>query len=101
MPDLRASVENTLSHRVLVGRAEIGAAWSKFSHEGRGYLGRKFGDPSFNAPICAKLFDDEDGEDYSLAWSRPDGVGSNKKQSKVLATGPGHLISRIKCTHPA
>jgi len=71
IPDLCASVENTLSHRVLVGRAEIGAAWSKCSHEGRGYLGRKFGDPSFNAPICAKLFDDEDGEEYSLAWSRP------------------------------
>ena len=28
VPDLRASGENAPSHRVLVGRAEIGAAWS-------------------------------------------------------------------------
>ena len=55
----------------LVGRAEIGAAWSKRSNEGRDYLGLKLDDPSFNAPIYANLFDDEDGEGYSLIWSRP------------------------------
>ena len=49
------------SHRVLVGRAEIGAAWSKRSNEGRDYLGLKLDDPSFNAPIYANLFDDEEG----------------------------------------
>ena len=32
--------------RVLVGRAEIGAAWSKRSNEGRDYLGLKLDDPS-------------------------------------------------------
>ena len=41
VPDLRASGENAPSHRVLVGRAEIGAAWTKKSNEGREYLGRK------------------------------------------------------------
>ena len=55
----------------LVGRVEIGAAWSKRSNEGREYLGLKLDDPSFNAPIFANLFDDEDGEGYSLIWSRP------------------------------
>jgi len=73
VPDLRASGENAPSHRVLVGRAEIGAAWSKRSNEGRDYLGLKLDDPSFNAPIYANLFDDEDGEGYSLIWSRPNG----------------------------
>ena len=56
---------------MFVGRAEIGAAWSKTSNEGRGYLGLKLDDPSFNAPIYANLFDDEDGKGHSLIWSRP------------------------------
>ncbi|MBP9950302.1 MAG: DUF736 domain-containing protein [Cypionkella sp.] len=71
VPDLRASGENAPSHRVLVGRAEIGAAWSKQSNEGRAYLGLKLDDPSFAAPIYANLFADEDGEGHSLIWSRP------------------------------
>jgi uncharacterized protein (DUF736 family) len=69
--ETRATGENAPSHRVLVGRAEIGAAWSKRSNEGRDYLGLKLDDPSFTAPIYANLFDDEDGEGYSLIWSRP------------------------------
>ena len=73
VPDLRATGENVPSHRVLVGRAEIGAAWSKTSNEGRAYLGLKLDDPSFNAPIYANLFDDEEGEGFSLIWSRPSG----------------------------
>ena len=66
------------SHRVLVGRAEIGAAWSKRSNEGRDYLGLKLDDPSFTAPIYANLFDDEDGDGYSLIWSRPNGRRSGE-----------------------
>ena len=73
IPDPRANGDNAPSHRVLVGRAEIGAAWSKRSGEGRDYLGLKIDDPSFNAPIYANLFDDEDGEGYSLIWSRSNG----------------------------
>ncbi|AGT11574.1 DUF736 domain-containing protein [Paracoccus aminophilus] len=71
VPDLRATGENAPSHRILVGRAEIGAAWSKRSTEGRDYLGLKLDDPSFSHPIYANLFDDEDGEGHSLIWSRP------------------------------
>jgi uncharacterized protein (DUF736 family) len=71
--EARASGENAPSHRVFVGRAEIGAAWSKTSNEGRAYLGLKLDDPSFNAPIYANLFDDEEGEGFSLIWSRPNG----------------------------
>jgi uncharacterized protein (DUF736 family) len=62
--------DNAPSHRVYVGRAEIGAAWSKRSDAGRDYLSVKLDDPSFNAPIYANLVDDEDGESYTLIWSR-------------------------------
>jgi uncharacterized protein (DUF736 family) len=65
------SGDSAPSHRVYVGRAEIGAAWSKRSSEGRDYLSLKLDDPSFTAPIFANLFDDEDAESYSLIWSRP------------------------------
>ena len=71
VPETSRSAENAPSHRVFVGRAEIGAAWSKRSNEGRDYLGLKLDDPSFTAPIFANLFDDEGGEGYSLIWSRP------------------------------
>jgi uncharacterized protein (DUF736 family) len=65
------SNENAPSHRIYVCRAEIGAAWSKRSEEGRDYLSLKLDDPSFNAPIYANLFDDEGGEGCTLLWSRP------------------------------
>ena len=71
VPETNRSGENAPSHRVFVGRVEIGAAWAKRSNEGRDYLGLKLDDPSFTAPIFANLFDDEDGEGYSLIWSRP------------------------------
>ena len=71
VPDTRASGENAPSHRVFVGRVEIGAAWSKQSNEGRNYLGLKLDDPSFTAPIYANLVEDEDGQSHSLIWSRP------------------------------
>ena len=70
VPETSRSGESAPSHRIYVGRAEIGAAWSRRSNEGREYLGLKLDDPSFTAPIFANLFDDEDGEAYSLIWSR-------------------------------
>ena len=71
VPETRANGENAPSHRVFVGRAEIGAAWAKQSNEGRNYLGLKLDDPSFTAPIYANLVEGEDGQGYSLIWSRP------------------------------
>jgi uncharacterized protein (DUF736 family) len=70
VPETNRSNDNAPSHRVYVGRAEIGAAWSKRSTEGRDYLSVKLDDPSFNAPIYANLFGDEDGEGFTLIWSR-------------------------------
>jgi uncharacterized protein (DUF736 family) len=71
VPEPNRANDNAPSHRVYVGRAEIGAAWSKRSEEGRDYLSLKLDDPSFTAPIYANLFNDEDGDGYTLIWSRP------------------------------
>ena len=70
VPESNRSNDNAPSHRIFVGRADIGAAWSKRSEEGRDYLSLKLDDPSFAAPIYANLFDDQDGEGYTLIWSR-------------------------------
>jgi uncharacterized protein (DUF736 family) len=70
VPETNRANDNAPSHRIYVGRAEIGAAWSKRSNEGRDYLSVKLDDPSFNAPIYANLFDDEEGDGYTLIWSR-------------------------------
>jgi uncharacterized protein (DUF736 family) len=70
VPETSRTSDNAPSHRVFVGRAEIGAAWSKRSSEGRDYLSVKLDDPSFTTPIYANLFDDEGGETFSLIWSR-------------------------------
>jgi uncharacterized protein (DUF736 family) len=69
-PETNRANDNAPTHRVYVGRAEIGAAWAKRSNEGRDYLSVKLDDPSFNAPIYANLFEDEDGEGHTLIWSR-------------------------------
>ena len=65
--------ENAPSHRVFVGRAEIGAGWSKRSNEGRDYLSVKLDDPSFPAPIYATLIAVDGQEGLQLIWSRPNG----------------------------
>ena len=70
VPEPSRVSDNAPSHRVFVGRAEIGAAWSKRSNEGRDYLSVKLDDPSFTAPIYANLFDDAEGETFTLIWSR-------------------------------
>jgi len=70
VPEASRSGDNTPSHRVYVRRVEIGAGWSKRSNEGRDYLSVKLDDPSFNAPIYANLFADEDGDGFTLIWSR-------------------------------
>jgi uncharacterized protein (DUF736 family) len=68
VPESSRANDNAPSHRVYVGRAEIGAAWSKRSNEGRDYLSVKLDDPSLIAPIYANLV--EDGDAFALIWSR-------------------------------
>jgi uncharacterized protein (DUF736 family) len=76
VPETSRASDNAPSHRILVGKAEIGAAWAKRSSEGRNYLGTKLDDPSFAAPIYANLIADEDDKTHSLIWSRPNGKRS-------------------------
>ncbi len=47
--EMNRANDNAPSHRVFVGKAEIGAAWSKRSNEGRDYLSAELDDPSFTA----------------------------------------------------
>ena len=70
VPEANRANDNAPSHRIMVGKAEIGAAWAKRSNEGREYLGLKLDDPSFNSPIYAHLFDDDGADTFSLIWSR-------------------------------
>ena len=58
------------SHRIYVGEAEVGAAWSKRTNENRPYLSVKLDDPSFVAPVFAQLFENDEGL-YDLVWNRP------------------------------
>ena len=71
VPEASPTNDNAPTHRIFVGKAEIGAAWTKKSNEGRSYLSVKFDDPSFANPIYANLFDDDDGNGSTLIWSRP------------------------------
>lgn len=71
VPEPNRSGDNAPSHRVYVGRAEVGAAWTRQTSEGRDYLSLKLDDPAFTAPVFASLFDDGEGKGHSLVWSRP------------------------------
>src|SRR3546814_17219562 len=63
VPETNPPSDNAPSHRVFVGRAEIGAGWSKTSADNRDYISIKLDDPSFYQPIYARLFDDERSEE--------------------------------------
>ena len=67
------SNDNAPTHRVFVGKAEIGAAWTKRSDAGRNYLSVIFFYDRLTSEIYANLFDDEDADTFSLIWSRPNG----------------------------
>jgi len=73
--DTRCASENSPSHRVEIGKIDLGAAWTKRSEKDRDYLSVKLDAPNFNAPIYAALVQDESdqsGESYLLVWSRSD-----------------------------
>ena len=60
--------EKAPDFRVYAGDAEIGAAWSATSKEGKSYLSVKLDDPSFAAPILGRLVETEKG--LALVWNR-------------------------------
>ena len=57
-------------YRVLAGALEIGAAWKRQSKADKPYLSVKLDDPSFPAPVNARLIESEDGS-ANLYWTRP------------------------------
>ena len=61
--------DNGPDYRVLAGATEIGAAWKRQSAANKPYLSVKLDDPSFSAPVNARLIDAEDGT-ANLYWSR-------------------------------
>ncbi|SCB51849.1 Protein of unknown function [Bradyrhizobium shewense] len=75
---------------------EIGAAWFKRSKEDRNYLGLKLDDPSSTAPIFANLFADEQGEGFSLIWSRPSRRNGDCPDPQCLArlVRAGHYLAQ-------
>jgi uncharacterized protein (DUF736 family) len=58
------------SHRIYVGRSEIGSAWPKTTDDDRDYLSLTFDFPGLVAPIYAILIKDKDSDGYIAAWSR-------------------------------
>ena len=54
--------------RVYAANADIGAAWSATSKEGKDYLSVKLDDPSFPAAILCRLVSTDKG--HSLVWTR-------------------------------
>ena len=80
VPETNRASDNAPSRRVFVGRAEIGATWSKCSSKGRDYLSVKLDDPSFTTPIYANLFDDERGENL-----QPDLVARPQVQRRLIS----------------
>jgi len=60
--------EKSPDFRIHAGTAEIGAAWSMTSKDGKPYLSVKLDDPSFPAPILARLIETDQG--FALIWNR-------------------------------
>jgi uncharacterized protein (DUF736 family) len=71
VPEPNRTNENAPTHRVFIGRVEVGAGWTKTAkNSNREYLSLKLDDPSFREAIFANLTKDEEGDGYSLIWSR-------------------------------
>jgi uncharacterized protein (DUF736 family) len=71
VPETDKTRDNAPDYRVFAQTFEVGAAWKKTAQEsGRDYLSLKLDDPGFAQPIFASLFPAEDGEGFSLLWSR-------------------------------
>ena len=70
VPETERSGETAPTHRIYLGKAEIGAGWAKVSKGERDYISVKIDDPSLPAPLYARLFAEEDGNTHSLIWTR-------------------------------
>ena len=55
-------------YRILSGKREVGAAWSRTSKSGGEYLFLKITDPSQPAPVCCNLYRNASGP--AVLWTR-------------------------------
>lgn len=69
VPNDKGSSENAPDFRLQAAGHDIGAAWNKTSEAGRDYLSVTLDDPSFPAPVYARLIEGEGGT-HDLIWSR-------------------------------
>jgi uncharacterized protein (DUF736 family) len=72
VPEPDRTNDKAPTHRVFIGRVEVGAGWTKTAAQSsREYLSLKLDDPSFRDAIFANLTQDGDeGDTFSLIWSR-------------------------------
>ena len=71
IPIIDKPSEGAPDYRIFAGGAELGAGWSQESKEdGKPYLALKLDDPSFEKPIRAAFFEDEDGKGGAMVWNR-------------------------------
>ena len=61
VPNDKGESEKAPDFRVQAASHDIGAAWKKTSEAGRNYLSVTIDDPSFPAPVYARLIEGEDG----------------------------------------
>jgi uncharacterized protein (DUF736 family) len=62
------------SHRIYTGdEIELGAAWTRTNKtDGSVYYDVKLDDPTFAAPVFARLVPAKDGKGYMMIWERGD-----------------------------
>jgi uncharacterized protein (DUF736 family) len=71
VPDPRRGTNKKApSHRIYVGRSEIGSAWPAETDDGREFLSLTFDFPGLVAPVYAILIKDKEGDSYGAYWSR-------------------------------
>lgn len=58
------------THRIHVGRVEIGSAWPQQTEDERDYLSLTIDFPGLVAPIYAILMQDREGEGFGAYWNR-------------------------------
>src|SRR3546814_3437234 len=61
VPNDKGNSENAPDFRLQAAGHDIGAAWNKTSEAGREYKSVTLDDPSFPAPVYARLIEGEDG----------------------------------------
>ena len=84
VPEDNRANENAPTHRVYVGRAEIGAAWAKTSAEQRDYLSVKLDDPSFTQPIFANRSAGCAGRGGRMATAEAPARDYSRRQPAIL-----------------